>query len=807
MSDHVVLFNANLLAQELEEVVEWHRLGVHLGLSEKEIREIELNHQELARRRTAMLDKWTRKQANASWEMVIEALEKMKEQRLANKLREMYCTQQHKDDDKPIVSEKPKTGTSVMSESLADLQEAERVITVDYRRHAVAREIDNLHDKHFELVKKTEDAVESAKPSSHDLKRFSKHYMTNEVASVEELFDHVEPYFLDYALLEKIVKFLLERDHSVVSELDDYIRELEEFKSSITLKQFMESIETAQQPPTATETSKMCTVTLKLVGGWLEKTISDLDKLLKVVFQDKASVLSHLRISPGSVIITYLTPLSEVDGLITVALDQVPFMLQVGVCELMIGDKVVTSTQSDTSDFSFESSLIKAVEDNNIDVLSFLVDINTSSDAVDDYGQTALFYGSFYGRSKAVSLLLKANANPHLHNDDGATPLLMASQNGHTDIVDLLLKANANPNLHIDNGATPLFKASQEGHTDIVDLLLKANANPNLHRDNGATPLFMASLKGHTDIVSLLLKANANLNLHRDDDGATPLFVASQEGHADIVNLLLKANANPDLHRDDGATPLFMASHEGHTDIVSLLLKANAKPNLHTDDDGATPLFVASQEGYADIVNLLLKANANPNLPKDNGVTPLFMASQEGHTDIVSLLLKANANPNLHRDDDGVTPLMFACFFTHPEVVQLLLASEADPNLLNSDGMSALMFGCHVGCLESVELLLMYGADPSPQGPGGLTALDIAAYKGHKDIVDLIHAVELSQSSSISPVLTASEIAANVDNETLTILNKAIEKMLVNKTESLISTRYKMLGKSLPSKNTVIDSV
>ena len=147
-------------------------------------------------------------------------------------------------------------------------------------------------------------------------------------------------------------------------------------------------------------------------------------------------------------------------------------------------------------------------------------------------------------------------------------------------------------------------------------------------------------------------------------------------------------------------------------------------------------------------------------------------------------------------------------FLLIPEVVQLLLAGEADPNLRNSNGMSALISACIVGCLESVELLLMYGADPSLPGPGGLTALDIAAYEGHKDIVDLIHAVELSQSSSTSPVLTASEIAANVDNEKLNILNKAIEKMFIKKTEYyFISSQYKTLDKSLPSKNTVFDSV
>ena len=91
---------------------------------------------------------------------------------------------------------------------------------------------------------------------------------------------------------------------------------------------------------------------------------------------------------------------TEVDGLIMIAQDQIPFMLQVGVCELMIGDTLVTGTQSDTSYFTFELSLIKAVQDNNIDVLSFLLDINTSPDAADDYGHTVLHLEVFMEKAR-----------------------------------------------------------------------------------------------------------------------------------------------------------------------------------------------------------------------------------------------------------------------------------------------------------------------------------------------------------------------------------------------------------------------
>ena len=514
---------------------------------------------------------------------------------------------------------------------------------------------------------------------------------------MKELFHLIQPFcFLDYSLLETAITFLIDPAHKVVGDLSEYVEQLTKFKKSTTIKYFMQSIENAQKSLTTRQETVACTVTLRLVGGWLTKTMDDLDKLLKEIFQDKSSVLAHIRIIKGSIIVTYLAPQSEADSLVKLAQTKLSFMPQVGVCGLDIGQRTVISEV--THDFSFQSSLIKAVVDDNINLLTFLININISPDATDDKGLTALLNGSYYGRDKAVSILLQANANPDLRTD---------------------------------NGTTPLFEAAQKGHSDIVSILLQANANSNIQRD----------------------------------DCTTPLFVAAQNGHSDIVSILLQANANSNIQSDDGTTPLFMAALNGHSDIVSILLQAKA----------------------------------NPNLQRDDCTTPLFMAAQKGYSDIVSALLQATANPNIQRDN-GTTALMTACYKSYPKIVQLLLTSGADPNLQHSNGSTALMLACHSGCLDSTELLLISGADPSIVGPQGLTALDMAASSGHDDIVDLIQAVELSQSSTTSPVLTATEISTSIDNKTMAIVNKAMEDMLVTKTESYISTYYKKFKKTLPTK-------
>ena len=721
MADYVQAVTHDLLMRELSQVPQWDVLGTYLGLSESDIEVIERDHHDTARRRLVMLSKWLEKDADPSWEKVIDSLESMSQIRLANQLKKKYCTSES---NPPATAAGPKPADSSL----------EKELMVD-RKELIAHKIEEIEEQYLLLVTSVHSAMAEANPSLIKLQMFSKFYAKIKVATTEELLDLLEPfYFLEYALLERIVMFFLGRTHSIADDLRDYLQQLDCFKTSTTIRQFMESIEQAQQShSTTSERPGLCTVKLRLVGGWLTKTMDDLEKLVNEIFQDKRYVLTHLKIVRGSVIVTFSAPLSEADSLIDLLLEEslMNFMLYVGVCEIVVADTMIAKSKS--ADFSFEYSLLGAILNNDLKLLMFLLSIHTSADGADSSGQTALMFGIHYNRVKAVSLLLKANADPNLRCKvfDGATPLYMASQKNRIDIISLLLKANADPNLQLNHGATPLYTASGKGHTNVVSLLLKANANPNV----------------------------------QSGDGATPLFMASQNGHTDIISLLLKANANPNVQCGDGATPLFIASYTGRTDIISLLLKANASPNLQHDE----------------------------------GTTPLYIASQEGHTDVISLLLKANANPNLQYGN-GRTPLMIAALNDRSQIVQLLLVSGADPNLQHSSDITALMLACRAGCLESVELLMMSGTDPRIKSEG-LTALDMAANRGHEDIVDLLQAIELSQSSTTSPVLTANEIAGNVDNEAMALVNRAIEQMLVKKTESLITAEYQKLKKTtLPPK-------
>ena len=479
LTNHIMeRLRVDLLEQEvgINIDIKWDSLGSRLGLSEGEIRELECDHRTTECRRRGMFDRWLRKEVNPSWERIITALESMDEKSLASRLRDKYALQPHQEDS---------TTTPI---NVASDPTLERVLKVD-RKDQVAKEMENLKESYARLVMSAESALEAASPSPRQLKRFSQLYTSSRVTTVEELFDCLGEFsFLDYALLENTITMFLKETHRVVSDLNDYIQQLNNFMKSTTLSEFMETIENAQK---SLEGTGACTVTLRLVGGWLPKTMEDLQKLLKEIFQDKSSVLAHLKIISGSVIVTYLAPQSEAESLIQLAQAKLFFMIQVGVCELNIGNKRII--KSKVPHFSFESCLVLAVRNNDITLLTFLLNIRTCPDATDGEGWTALMRGSFSGRDKAVSLrLVDAKADPNTQRRDGVigvTALYLAAQNGHSDVVDILLKAKANPNHHLaDDGTTPLDIARQNGHSNVVSTL------QNFRTSEGAMKGFRATM-------------------------------------------------------------------------------------------------------------------------------------------------------------------------------------------------------------------------------------------------------------------------------------------------------------------------
>ena len=121
------------------------------------------------------------------------------------------------------------------------------------------------------------------------------------------------------------------------------------------------------------------------------------------------------------------------------------FMPRVGVYFLLIGE---IKFESSNPSVSFDYALVRAACFNEIDILTFLLDINTNPDAIDVMDDwSALMYASNGGHYEAVKILLRAKANPNVKGKEGYTAVCLAVQMRHDAIARMLLQANSDPDV------------------------------------------------------------------------------------------------------------------------------------------------------------------------------------------------------------------------------------------------------------------------------------------------------------------------------------------------------------------------
>ena len=83
------------ILDEIEDVNDWHTLGIHLRLDIAQLDQIEEQYfatQGHRRCKTKMIDLWLKVKPDASWHMLIKALKKIKEESLADRLTAKYLS-------------------------------------------------------------------------------------------------------------------------------------------------------------------------------------------------------------------------------------------------------------------------------------------------------------------------------------------------------------------------------------------------------------------------------------------------------------------------------------------------------------------------------------------------------------------------------------------------------------------------------------------------------------------------------------------------------------------------------------------
>ncbi|MEI0559937.1 ankyrin repeat domain-containing protein, partial [Brachyspira intermedia] len=301
---------------------------------------------------------------------------------------------------------------------------------------------------------------------------------------------------------------------------------------------------------------------------------------------------------------------------------------------------------------SKETLIPKAVEQNNIEMVKYLLSIGQDIDA-------QIFYDGFWVNS----------------------PLKVAAENGYIEMAKFLIDEGANLNsaddymfyaynnydiakLLVDNDVFNLntnttreqaIKLVQDGKYYEIEKLLSSEDSNNI---DGYDELMNAISKGDMKALEKLIKDDTDLN--KQYDKITPLGLAAARNDKEIVKFLVEKGADINLEDGYGYTPLIKAMKYRNIDLAKNIVDLKPDLNAICSATGDTPLTYLAREVWfgTDLCYYMIKNGADVNKKNDNGDTPLIVAVQNvvGSYGMLGVIINMGADYNI-KNNDGKTAM------------------------------------------------------------------------------------------------------------------------------------------------------
>ena len=205
-------------------------------------------------------------------------------------------------------------------------------------------------------------------------------------------------------------------------------------------------------------------------------------------------------------------------------------------------------TDTNKTNQEMEINLHKAVETNDLKMLTTLLNRNPNLEVKDDKGRTPLMRATYNNNYEIAKKLIVAGANVNAQDDILNSPFLYAGATGYIDILKLCLQHGADFNIFNRYGGSALIPAAEKRHVEIVQILTQTPNYPINHVNNlGWTALLEAIILGsrsqkQIEIVQILVDAGADFTI-ADFDGVTPLQHAKRNSLHEIAHILENAGA------------------------------------------------------------------------------------------------------------------------------------------------------------------------------------------------------------------------------------------------------------------------
>ena len=170
--------------------------------------------------------------------------------------------------------------------------------------------------------------------------------------------------------------------------------------------------------------------------------------------------------------------------------------------------------------------LHKAVEQNRIEMVKWLIENGAEVNAKNTDHRTPLHHASNSGLFEVVQYLIENGANVNAKDKDDLTPLHDASlnpTNKSTKILKYLLENGAQIDAKTKSGWTPLHYATAYGQLDIVQYLIAEGCQIEVKTTSGQIPLhFSVVCNVPAGVIRHLIEKGTSIDA-KDNDGNTAL--------------------------------------------------------------------------------------------------------------------------------------------------------------------------------------------------------------------------------------------------------------------------------------------
>lgn len=217
-----------------------------------------------------------------------------------------------------------------------------------------------------------------------------------------------------------------------------------------------------------------------------------------------------------------------------------------------------------------------AVENEQLDLIGFLIEAGVNVNGTRDSGDTPLFWAS---TAEIAAILIGAGASIHAQDFSGREPIHWAAQFARSDVLRLYLDRGCEVNIRDGRQHTPLHWATGASKGmfmhicdmtdprafDCVRLLVERGADVNAR-----------SIEGNVPLHGVAVMPNMEQRLL---DGTLKFLPEIPGTILSIARFLLEHNADPTIKNLNGVSPIEMASEETRAEM-------SAWTPLKTGDSG-----------------------------------------------------------------------------------------------------------------------------------------------------------------------------------------------------------------------------